>query len=335
MFRDMNRIYKKITLALCLSLLGLFSSCIYEDEVDCPCEVRFVYDYNMEFADAFPSQVDDVMLFIFDTDGRFVSSLQDSGPHLNADYRMSLQLAPGHYHLVAWAGLLTAPGCYDLSSGLQRGTSTEDDLLLRLRTKDNAYNQCLTDLWYGQLADFEVKADAPSYATIPLVKDAKRFRVLLQDTEGNALSKDDYSFAITTANRILDHDNEPCECEPLSYQPYTLTEATISNDDTPTRATDLHALVAEMGTLRLTDDVPARFTVRNERKQQNLFDVDLLKYLNLLKLDAYADMSLQEYLDRESSYQIILIMGHNDAGQEVMLSLQINAWTIVFNQTEL
>lgn len=331
----MNRLYKKITFALCFSLLGLFSSCIYENEVDCPCEVRFVYDYNMEFADAFPSQVNDVMLFIFDDDGRFISSLQDSGPHLDAGYRMPLQLVPGHYQLVAWAGLLTDTDCYNLNCDLQRGTSTVDDLMLCLQTEEDEYDQCLTDVWHGQLADFEVKADAPSYATISLVKDVKRFRVLLQDTEGNALSKDDYSFGITTANRMLDHQNEPCECEPLVYRPHTLVEATISNDAAPTRATDLHALVAELNTLRLTDDVPVRFIVRNEREQQDLFDIDLQKYLNLMKLEVHADMSLQEYLDRESSYQVILIMGHNNAGQEVMMSIQINAWTLVFNQTEL
>lgn len=331
----MNRLYKKITFALCFSLLGLFSSCIYENEVDCPCEVRFVYDYNMEFADAFPSQVNDVMLFIFDDDGRFISSLQDSGPHLDAGYRMPLQLVPGHYQLVAWAGLLTDTDCYNLNCDLQRGTSTVDDLMLCLQTEEDEYDQCLTEVWHGQLADFEVKADAPSYATISLVKDVKRFRVLLQDTEGNALSKDDYSFGITTANRMLDHQNEPCECEPLVYRPHTLVEATISNDAAPTRATDLHALVAELNTLRLTDDVPVRFTVRNEREQQDLFDIDLQKYLNLMKLEVHADMSLQEYLDRESSYQVILIMGHNNAGQEVMMSIQINAWTLVFNQTEL
>ena len=331
----MNRLYKKITFALCFSLLGLFSSCIYENEVDCPCEVRFVYDYNMEFADAFPSQVNDVMLFIFDDDGRFISSLQDSGPHLDAGYRMPLQLVPGHYQLVAWAGLLTDTDCYNLNCDLQRGTSTVDDLMLCLQTEEDEYDQCLTDVWHGQLADFEVKADAPSYATISLVKDVKRFRVLLQDTEGNALSKDDYSFGITTANRMLDHQNEPCECEPLVSRPHTLVEATISNDAAPTRATDLHALVAELNTLRLTDDVPIRFTVRNEREQQDLFDIDLQKYLNLMKLEVHADMSLQEYLDRESSYQVILIMGHNNAGQEVMMSIQINAWTLVFNQTEL
>ena len=289
----------------------------------------------MEFADAFPSQVNDVMLFIFDDDGRFISSLQDSGPHLDAGYRMPLQLVPGHYQLVAWAGLLTDTDCYNLNCDLQRGTSTVDDLMLCLQTEEDEYDQCLTDVWHGQLADFEVKADAPSYATISLVKDVKRFRVLLFVTEGNALSKDDYSFGITTANRMLDHQNEPCECEPLVYRPHTLVEATISNDAAPTRATDLHALVAELNTLRLTDDVPVRFTVRNEREQQDLFDIDLQKYLNLMKLEVHADMSLQEYLDRESSYQVILIMGHNNAGQEVMMSIQINAWTLVFNQTEL
>ena len=248
---------------------------------------------------------------------------------------MPLQLVPGHYQLVAWAGLLTDTDCYNLNCDLQRGTSTVDDLMLCLQTEEDEYDQCLTDVWHGQLADFEVKADAPSYATISLVKDVKRFRVLLQDTEGNALSKDDYSFGITSANRMLVHQNEPCECEPLVYRPHTLVEATISNDAAPTRATDLHALVAELNTLRLTDDVPVRFTVRNEREQQDLFDIALQKYLNLMKLEVHAEMTLQEYLDRESSYQVILNMGHNNSGQEVKMSIQINAWTLVFNQTEL
>lgn len=58
----MNLLYKLTITALCFSLMGILNSCIYEDEVVCPCEVRFVYDYNMEFADAFPSQVNDVTL---------------------------------------------------------------------------------------------------------------------------------------------------------------------------------------------------------------------------------------------------------------------------------
>ncbi len=41
---------------------SLFSSCesIYEDLDPCPqgLRLRFVYDYNMEFANAFPSQVE-------------------------------------------------------------------------------------------------------------------------------------------------------------------------------------------------------------------------------------------------------------------------------------
>lgn len=90
-----------------------------------------------------------------------------------------------------------------------------------------------------------------------------------------------------------------------------------------------------MASLRLTDERPARFTVRNKRTQKDLFDIDLVKYLNMMKLDEYSDMTLQEFLDRESTYQIILIIGKNDSGQDITLSIRINAWTLVFNQTEL
>lgn len=60
-----------------------------------------------------------------------------------------------------------------------------------------------------------------------------------------------------------------------------------------------------------------------------------MQYLNLMKLDVYADMSLQEFLDRESEYRIILFMGEDSSGNESMLAIQINAWTLVFNDTEL
>ena len=56
--------------------VSALSSCgmIYEDEGDCNtyCDVRFVYDRNMEFADAFASKVEAVDLYVFDADGKRV-----------------------------------------------------------------------------------------------------------------------------------------------------------------------------------------------------------------------------------------------------------------------
>lgn len=331
----MNLLYKLTITALCFSLMGILNSCIYEDEVVCPCEVRFVYDYNMEFADAFPSQVNDVTLFVFDSEGRFIFSRRDSGDHLDADYRMPLELSPGHYRLIVWAGLDENNTGITLKNTLQSNVSTINDLELNLNINNYICDSHLSDVWYGKMEDFEVKDDAPSYATISLVKDVKRFKILLQDTEGKTLSKEDYSFTISTANKALDHNNLPSDNNNVAYLPYSLQEVTIENEADSRSNTDINALVAEMASLRLTDERPARFTVRNKRTQKDLFDIDLVKYLNMMKLDEYSDMTLQEFLDRESTYQIILIIGKNDSGQDVTLSIRINAWTLVFNQTEL
>ena len=90
--------------------VSALSSCgmIYEDEGDCNtyCDVRFVYDRNMEFADAFASKVEAVDLYVFDADGKFLRQVSERGDALKADgYRMPLDLQPGRYTVLAWCGL--------------------------------------------------------------------------------------------------------------------------------------------------------------------------------------------------------------------------------------
>lgn len=109
-----NRFYYPM-IVLCLALTALLSSCVYEDEKPCPCEVRFVYNYNMEFADAFPSQVNWVKLFIYDDRGRFVSTVEDHITRHDGNYSLPLRLQAGTYTLVAWAGTDNTPSCYNIS----------------------------------------------------------------------------------------------------------------------------------------------------------------------------------------------------------------------------
>lgn len=333
----MNRSYKKLfTLLLCSLLMGLPSSCVYEDEVPCPCEVRFVYDYNMEFADAFPAQVNDVTLFIFDAEGRYLTSQQDSGDHLDGDYRMSLNLQPGTYRLVAWAGLAGHTDSYNLNASLTPGVSTLDELTLKLNRTDASspyYDSYLPDLWHGMLADFQVSADSPSRGVISLVKDVNRFRVLLQTTDGQPLDKDDYTFSIQADNHSLNYDNALLPCTPLTYRAYTMQEAVIENQEAEG---DISVLVGELATLRLMADKTPRFVIRNKAEGKDLFNIDLVRYLNLMKLDEYADMPLQEYLDRENTWQVILVVGKAPStGAGVVLSIQINNWRMIFNHTNL
>ena len=65
--------------------------------------------------------------------------------------------------------------------------------------------------------------------------------------------------------------------------------------------------------------------------EKKLIDIDLIRFLELMRLDEHADMPLQEFLDRESTWNIILLTGSDGT----LLTIQINAWTMVFNNTEL
>ncbi|THG52729.1 hypothetical protein E5981_19210, partial [Bacteroides faecichinchillae] len=68
------------------SISFAFSSCerIYDDLAPCPYGVslRFVYDYNMLYANAFPSSVDCLTLYIYDGNGNYVDTKIVTGTEL-------------------------------------------------------------------------------------------------------------------------------------------------------------------------------------------------------------------------------------------------------------
>lgn len=330
----MKSIIKQVTGLLLLIISLTQNACIYQDETTCPIEVQFVYDYNMNFADGFPTLVNDVTLFIFDNEGNYLGAKKDQGSHLDQNYRMTLDLKPGVYRLVAWAGLEEDKTCYTVNDALVRDNSNLYDLTLSLNTNGDSYNKSLSNLWHGIVEDYIVNPNTPTLATIPLVYNVNRFKVLLQSATANELTKDTYSFCIEANNYKYNYDNSLQQCQPLRYEPSSLKEAVIEND-AMTRNNNFHAVLGELSTLRLKESKQSKFIVRNENTGNEIFNIDLVKYLDLMRLDQHASMPLNEYLDRQNSYQVILLIGTDSAGNEMMLSLQINKWIMVFNSNDL
>ena len=133
------------------------SSCerIFEDLDPCPhgVSLRFVYDYNMEFSNAFPRQVDCLMLYIYDDKDNYVDTRIVTGTELqDEDYRMTLDLEKGNYHFVAYGGLACDESSFSLLQAPAAGGKWTD-----LRTAMDA--DCLTvperrnlhDMFWGQL----------------------------------------------------------------------------------------------------------------------------------------------------------------------------------------
>lgn len=58
----------------CAPMLYACDGLIYDDEGDCTVNyrVKFRYDYNMKFADAFAREVNTVTLYLLDAEGRVV-----------------------------------------------------------------------------------------------------------------------------------------------------------------------------------------------------------------------------------------------------------------------
>lgn len=90
--------------------LGL-TSCdnwVYDDLDPCTVTYRlkFTYDYNMKYADAFPAEVRSVNVWAFDSEGRLAWQGEASGASLaDKDFYLTMDVAPGTYSFLAWGGL--------------------------------------------------------------------------------------------------------------------------------------------------------------------------------------------------------------------------------------
>ena len=105
-------------IAMWVLLIGslIMTSCdsFNEHLPECRLFVKFKYDYNMEFTDAFHAQVDKVELYVFDKDGKFLFKQAEEGAALaTGSYLMAVNLPIGEYQFMAWAG---AHDSYDLTS---------------------------------------------------------------------------------------------------------------------------------------------------------------------------------------------------------------------------
>ena len=89
----------KLLMAIaCAPLLYACDGLIYDGEGDCSVNyrVKFRYDYNMKFADAFAHEVSVVTLYLLDANGRVVWQRTEQGEALAADgYAMTVDVEPG------------------------------------------------------------------------------------------------------------------------------------------------------------------------------------------------------------------------------------------------
>ena len=298
----------------CLLLLLVLFSCTSIDETlpECRLYVRFRYDYNMEFSDAFASQVNRVDVFVFDKDGTFIMKKSEQGETLGGSYRMPLPLPAGEYRIAAWAGMSDD---FEMPEPVA-GKTTLEELTVRMKREESlVHNKALNPLWYGGVQAVSFTGRQEQTETVSLIKDTNKFRFILQKSgPGEELDINDCLFEIRADNGYYDWNNDLLDDDMISYRPYYLEKV----EDV--------GIVVEMNTMRLLEHKKVYLTLTRKSDGKELMRIDLIPYLLLTKMEGH-NIPAQEYLDRQSEYAIVFFY-NPELLNFLSTKIVINGWTI-------
>lgn len=341
-----------------LLLASALTSCkgMWDDEgQDCTTykRIRFTYDWNMLYADAFAHEVKTLTLYAFNTDGSLAWSRTEDAASVAATGYLDVSDAPsGVYTFQVWAeGEQRNANTYVFGQPLG-GTNARQGLTAALaesaapaRDADGqtAVAHDLTPLYYGQSglygteqsADFtDMPLGGVRETTINLMKDTENFRIVLQDQNGETLDPAEFHFYITDDNGFMNADNYVVATgDTLRYEAWSLTnaEAGVTSGEGST-TTGVSALVSEFTTNRLVAGHNMRLHVKRTNEEKEIINIPLIDLCYLVKGNYNRDMTNQEYLDRQDTWNFVFFLSQ---GKWASASVIIQSWRVVLDNTDL
>ena len=317
-----------------LTILMPTSCDIYEGLDPCPrgVNLRFVFDYNMEYANAFPSKVDCYTLFIYDEQGNFLKSYSEEGDKLkDENYRLQIDLPHGKYHFVTYGGMTCKKRSFSPVNDPTEGSKLSD-LKVMMHHKDLTSDQLLHDFFYGKL-DVTVEGEMYRDHTIKLMRNTNNIRVLLQHLDGEPIPMDQFKAEITDDNTLFDVENNLVSNGTITYFPWASGLTSSRDASRNVRDEEIKAGFAEFSTSRLCVQNKNRLIIRQANTNEVVLNIPLNQYLLLLKSQRYEKMGSQEFLDRECDWSLIFFL---DEGLKwINTQIIINGWTVRINDTDL
>lgn len=343
----MKPILKNIFRHAAVALLGAagicsFTQCdmVYDDQK--PCDVgmrlRFIYDYNMENANSFMSQVDCLTVHIYDSEDKLVKTLTETGAILQDEgYRMTVDLEPGDYTVLAYGGIECEEASFTHTLEPQEGHALQQaGVSLIPECLDGSERGRLHDMFYGK-AKVTVR-DAFGYdeARVEMMKDTNHIRIMLQQLSWEPVDGNDFNFRIVDDNTRYDHENRTVPSGEVNYVPWARgsqnTGFVTRGDEEPET---VQVGYAELSTGRLHVDNHPRLVVYSKELKRDIIDIPLNKYLLLMKSDrpGFKQMGDQEFLDRESRWNLFFFLDRDHAWAQT--KIVVNDWEVRINDVEM
>lgn len=333
-----------------LVLLSCSDSWLYEDEGDCSVyyRLRFRYDMNLKWADAFANEVSSVHLYAFDKSGVLVWQREEQiDPSTAEDYSMLLDLPSGDYRLLAWCGLRNdgeREESFSVPEAIVGETRMEQlqCALNRERDESGAYSEAhLYRLFHGTLdVSLPSDEDGGSYEyTMPLTKNTNHIRVILQHLSGEDVNKADFTFRIDDENGLMAHDNELMTDENINYRPWDIQNVEVGIGKDENRAiSNVKGLVADFTVGRLIETHREKLMLTITTKEgRTVARIPVIDYA-LLGKEYYEKeyrypMDEREFLDRLDECVMTLFLDENH--NWISSVIQILSWRVVLSNVDI
>lgn len=303
-----------VTMLLIVSL----ASCdaMHEDLAPCPqgLRLRFMSTWNLEEANMFPSQVDCLTVFVFDSEGnRVVDPIVRFAPEISdEEWRLDIPLPEGTYTVLAYGGMAcdNASFRFDFKNVV---TKLEDmEVFMRPGVIDApAPDNFLHPLYYGRLV-VDVPAMGPdsSYtpATVDLMKDTNNIRVMMSNSNGVEIDYRDFDWVITDNNTRFNWLNDIISTETVIYKPWASGNSTMG---TNVAGNPFSVSYAEFSTSRLMRRSDAKLIITRKSDGVEVVNVDLINVLQEMRSQYFSYLSPQDFLDRESWWELSFFLAEN------------------------
>ena len=327
---------------LLLFFAGSLASCnvLTEEDQDCALYVRFKYDMNMNFADAFQNAVNSVTLYAF-KDRVLAYQRTEEGELLKQNgYRMRIDEIPYRekhkYDYITWAGepdneSFTIPV-------LTVGKSTKEDLFCQLnRAGNGVVSTDLEDLFHGMTNGQDYSRSASSAAgdevVIPLTKNTNNIRIVLQHLSGKPVDVNKLNFTITDKNGLMNYDNMLLGEDVITYKAWHKAQGSAGiGEQQEGVITEVNLALADLTVARLMADEEPILVVTNDEEEM-VIHIPLVDYALLYKRLRYEDMPDQEFLDRQDEYNMTFFLDENY--RWINQFIYINSWKVVLQESEL
>lgn len=313
---------KRISITIAISLLLLLQGCIKEDIPNCEngLSLRFRYTLNNQYTNLFDSAVNQVTIYVFDSNGKYVNRFSERGEVLTNDYRMQLPLPPGTYSLVGYGGDFTTYSIGEITSlntinqTLRKGITNIADLRVELHNMsgDDGYLSSIhtpDDLYVGLVTGILSTQNSQTTATMELIKITKKVKVKITGTDFSTRASSPLDVYITALNGRYRFNHT------IDLHHGTFKYTPIRSLSQP------NYMEADLKTMRLMLGQSPMLVIKNSVTAEKIYNENMIE--QILSIEKYL---LQEDFDREDEFIFEINIQSKD--HKIEISVSINGWEI-------